>query len=92
MDMYSLDPRERASLHYGIRNTDGVYPVHYSLKTNKQQPLMLYLIQYCTVYSSFFLMRACTSVFLQFKDTSTLAYRENAVPQTHILLEVQNIH
>lgn len=90
MDMNSLDPGERASLHYGIRNTDGVYPVHYSLKTNKQQPLMLYFIQYCTVYSSFFL--TCASVFLQLTDTSTQAYRENTVPQTHILLEVQNIH
>lgn len=79
MDVYPLNPRERASLHYCIRNTDGVYPVHYSLKTNKKNSY------YCT----FFFKSANLSLAL---DTSTEAYRENTVPQTHILLEVQNIH
>lgn len=37
-------------------------------------------------------MRVCTSTFLQLMDTSRQAYRENTVPQTHVLLEVQNIH
>lgn len=90
MDVYSLDPRERASLHYCIRNTDGVYPVHYRLKTNKEttksQPLLLYFILFLALF--FF---NCAH-FSSGHDTSIEAYRENTVPQTHILLEVQNIH
>lgn len=55
---------------------------------------MLYPIQYCTVYLSCF-HDACMHISLssaQGDTGSTQAYREDTVPQTHILLEVQNIH